>query len=44
MSRFFALGSLVVGGLIVADLWSHFQTTNAVLKFRGRESRYLAGR
>lgn len=44
MSRAFALGALVVGGLIAADLWSHYRTTAAVLKFGGKESRYLAGR
>lgn len=44
MSRAFALASLVVGGLIIADLWSHYKTTSAVLNFGGRESKYLAGR
>lgn len=44
MSKAFSLAALVVGGLIVADLWSHYKTTAAVLNFGGRESKYLAGR
>ena len=44
MGRFFALATLVVGGLIVADLWAHPKTTGAVLSFGTSESRLLAGK
>jgi hypothetical protein len=44
MAKGFALASLIVGGLIAADLWSHYKTTHAVLNFGAKESRYLAGR
>lgn len=44
MSRAFALASLVVGGLIIADLWSHYKTTSAVLHFGSTSERYIAGR
>ena len=44
MSKVFSLAALVVGGLIVADLWAHPQTTGQVLRFGSTESRYVAGR
>jgi hypothetical protein len=44
MARAFSLAALAVGGLIAADLWSHYRTTKAVLDFGSKESRYLAGR
>lgn len=44
MARGFALASLVVGGLIVANLLYHWQTTNMLIKATTSESRLLAGR
>ena len=44
MARAFALASFVVGGLIIADLWSHPGPTNRVIGFFGSESRLLSGR
>lgn len=44
MARFFALATMVVGGLIVADLWSHKAVTNKVISFGSTESKLLAGK
>lgn len=44
MGRAFALASMAIGGLIIADLWSHYRTTSRVLTFAGSESRLLAGK
>ena len=44
MARAFALATLVVGGLIIADLWAHPRTTNKVIGFGTSESRLLAGK
>lgn len=44
MARAFSLAALIVGGLIIADLWAHPKTTGQVLSFGKAESRYVAGR
>jgi hypothetical protein len=44
MARAFALATMVVGGLIIADLWAHPTTTKSVLRFGTTESRLLAGK
>ena len=44
MGRVLAFGTLVVGGLIVADLWAHYKTTSQVIKAGTTESRLLAGK
>ena len=44
MGRFFALATLVVGGLIIADLWAHPGPTKSVLGFTTGESKLLAGK
>ncbi len=44
MARAFALATMVVAGLIVADLWAHPTTTKGVLSFGTTESRLLAGK
>jgi hypothetical protein len=44
MARAFALATMVVGGLIIADLWAHPTTTKSVLSFGTSESRLLAGK
>lgn len=44
MGRAIALATFIVGGLIIADLWSHPRVTNRVITFGGAESRLLAGK
>lgn len=44
MGRAFALASMVVAGLIIADLWAHASTTKSVLSFGTSESKLLAGK
>lgn len=44
MARAFALATMVVAGLIVADLWAHPTTTKSVINFGTGESRLLAGK
>lgn len=44
MGRAFALATMVVGGLIIADLWAHGSVTKAVLGFGTGESKLLAGK
>ena len=44
MARAFALATMVVAGLIIADLWAHGSTTKSVLAFGGTESKLLAGK
>lgn len=44
MARAFSLAALVIGGLIVADLWANPRVTGQVLRFGKSESRYVAGR
>ena len=44
MGRAFALASLVVGGLIIADLWAHATVTNQVLKTGQTVAGYVAGK
>lgn len=39
-----ALATMVVGGLIVADLWAHYKTTSQVLKTVRSESSLVAGK
>lgn len=43
MARAFALGSLIIGGLIIADLLAHRQTTSQIIGAGTTESRLLAG-
>ena len=44
MGRAFALATFIVGGLIIADLWSHSAVTKAVISAGTSESRLLAGK
>ena len=44
MGRVMALATLVVGGLIVADLWAHPKPTQSVIHAGTTESRLLAGK
>ena len=44
MGRAFALASLVVGGLIIADLWAKPAVTNQVLKSGTTIAGYVAGK
>ena len=44
MGRAFALFTLVVSGLIIADLWAHPQTTNQVLTTSQTVAGYVAGK
>lgn len=44
MGKVFALATLVVGGLIVADLWAHPGPTKSVISAGTTESRLLAGK
>ena len=44
MARGFALATLVVGGLIIADLWAHSSVTKSVISAGTTESRLLAGK
>jgi len=44
MAKAFSLAALIVGGLIIADLWAHPQVTGQVLRFGKAESRYVANR
>jgi hypothetical protein len=44
MARGFALLTLIVGGLIVADLWAHPKVTNSVISAGTSTSRLLAGK
>ena len=44
MGRAFAFASLVVGGLIIADLWAHAAVTNQVLKTGQTVAGYVAGK
>ncbi len=44
MARVFALLTLVVGGLIVADLWAHPQVTNNVISAGTSTANLLAGK
>lgn len=44
MGRAFAFLTFVVGGLIVADLWAHPQTTDQVLKTSQTVAGYVAGK
>lgn len=44
MGRAFALASLVVGGLIIADLWAHSSTTKSVIGAGTSTARLLAGK
>ena len=44
MGRVFALLSLVVGGLIIADLWAHSKTTDKVLSTSQTIAGYVAGK
>jgi hypothetical protein len=44
MGRVMALATLVVGGLIIADLWAHPTTTRSVISAGTAESRLLAGK
>lgn len=44
MSRIFALGTLIVGGLIMADFLAHYKVTTALINAGTTESKYVAGR
>lgn len=44
MGRAIALATIIVGGLIIADLWAHPKVTNAVIGAGTAESRLLAGK
>lgn len=44
MGKVFAFATFVVGGLIVADLWSHYRLTSQVVKAGVTESKLLAGK
>jgi hypothetical protein len=44
MARGFAFGALIVGALIVADLWAHASVTNKLIGAGTTESRLLAGK
>lgn len=44
MGRAFALASLVVGGLIIADLWAHSSVTKSVIGAGSSTARLLAGK
>lgn len=43
MGRLISLGALIIGGLIVADLWAHSSVTNNVIGAGVTESQLLAG-
>lgn len=44
MGRVFSLLTLVVGGLIVADLWAHASVTNQVIGSANSTAKLLAGK
>ena len=44
MGRVFALLTLGVGGLIIADLWAHPKVTNQVLTTSQTVAGYIAGK
>lgn len=44
MGRAFAFGTLIVGGLIVADLWAHAAVTSQVLSTSQTIAGYVAGK
>lgn len=44
MGRAFALGTVVVFGLIIADLWAHGPTTRKVIGAGTSTARLLAGK
>ena len=44
MGRIIAFGTVVVGDLVVADLWAHYRVTSQVLKTGVSESRLIAGK
>jgi len=44
MARGFAFGALIVGGLIIADLWRNAAVTNTLIGAGVTESKLLAGR
>jgi len=44
MGRVLAFATVVVGALVVADLWAHPTTTRRVIGFGTSESRLIAGR
>lgn len=44
MGRVFALGTLIVGGLIIADLWAHSKVTNNVVNAGTKTAGLLAGK
>ncbi len=44
MARAFALLTLVVGGLIIADLWAHPTVTNKVISAGSSTANLLAGK
>jgi hypothetical protein len=44
MGRAFAFATLVVGGLIIADLWAHASVTTKVLSTGQTVAGYVAGK
>jgi hypothetical protein len=44
MGRIIAFGTVVVGALVVADLWAHYRVTSQVVKAGVTESRLIAGK
>jgi hypothetical protein len=44
MGRVLAFGTVIVGALVVADLWAHYRVTSQVIKAGVSESRLIAGK
>jgi hypothetical protein len=44
MARILAFGTVIVGALVVADLWAHYKVTNKLIGAGVTESRLIAGK
>jgi hypothetical protein len=44
VGRVLAFGTVVVGALVVADLWAHYRVTSQVLKTGTTGMRLIAGK
>lgn len=44
MGRLLAFGTVVVGALVVADLWAHYQVTSQVIKSGYGTAKLIAGK
>lgn len=44
MGRLLAFGTVIVGALVVADLWAHYKVTNKVIGAGVTESKLVAGK